>query len=94
MRNDLRTRYRAWMSDAARALLEKRRADVLAMLASCGVDPTDVPLWPEIWRDGDGVHIDRFMRTEDGRLRRDDFGFMVEESVIQPTVIPDWIAYG
>lgn len=94
MRNDLRTRYRAWISDAVRALLEKRRSDVLAMLASCDVDPKDVPKWPEIWRDEEGVHIDRFMRTEDGRIRRDDFGFMVEESVIQPTVIPDWIAYG
>lgn len=94
MRNDLRTRNRAWMADAVRALLEKRNADVLDMLASCGVSPTDVPRWPEIWRDEEGVHIDLFMRTEDGRLRRDDFGAMVEEGVIHPTVIPDWIAYG
>jgi hypothetical protein len=94
MRNDMRTMLRTEVSESVRALLEKRRKDVLAMLASCGVDPMAIPRWPEIWRDEEGIHIDRYMRTEDGRLRRDDFGFMVEESVIQPTVIPDWIAYG
>lgn len=89
----MRSRYRAWIADASRALLEKRRQDVVTMLTSCGVDPLDVPKWPEIWREEDGVHIDRFLRNEKGAIRRDDAGFMIEEAVITPAAIPDWIPF-
>lgn len=94
MRNDLRSRRRAAVAATALALLDSRRRDVLAMLASCEEDPKGIPLWPEIWRDEDGVHIDRFVRTEEGNIRLDETGPRVEEAVIRPTVIPDWIAYG
>lgn len=93
MRNDERTWHRAWVADVVRALLEKRRREVLAMLASCDVNPRDIPLWPEIWREEDGVHIDRYMRNEHGSIRKDDIGPMVEEAVISPAFVPDWIAY-
>lgn len=93
MRNDARARCRVWMASATQALLEKRRQDVLDMLISCDVDPGDIPRWPEVWREEDGVHIDRFMRDESGALRRDDIGFLIEEAVLTPAVIPDWIPF-
>lgn len=94
MRNDMRSERRARTAGAVLSLLEKRRRDVLTMLASCEVDPRDIPRWPEIWREEDGVHIDRYMRNEHGNIRRDDVGPMVEEAIISPAFVPDWIAYG
>jgi hypothetical protein len=94
MRNDLRSRRRAAVAAVALALLDSRRHDVLSMLASCEEDPKGIPLWPEIWRDEDGIHIDRFVRTDQGNIRLDGVGPQIEQAVIHPTVIPDWIAYG
>ena len=82
-----------WMATAALRLLERRRREAVAMLKSCGVDPHAVPLWPEIWREGSRVHLERFMFTQDGTLRRDDYGPMVEEFTIEPEDIPDWIPF-
>jgi len=94
MRLDPVTLHLARVADAAVRLLERRRQEVNAMLRSCGVDPRTVPLWPEIWREGDVVHIDRFMFDGRGRVRRDNRGVMVEECEICPDVIPDWIPFG
>lgn len=81
------------VADVTRALLEKRKQETLAMLESCGVDPRTIPLWPDIWREGRYVHLERFMYTESGQIRRDDYGVMIEEFAIEPEGIPGWIPF-
>lgn len=82
-----------WMATALQRLLMQRRGDIIEMLNSCGVDPYTIPLWPEIWREGQRVHLDRYMLTEGGGIRRGSFGPMVEEFVIEPDLIPSWIPF-
>lgn len=82
-----------WMATAAQRLLEKRKQETIEMLKSCGIEPRTVPLWPEIWREGPYVYLERFMFTEDGALRIDDYGPMIEEFAIEPERIPDWIPF-
>lgn len=89
----LMTHLHDQMADAARALLMKRQREAVQMLESCGIEPRTVPLWPEIWREGPYVYLERFMFTEDGRIRRDDYGPMVEEFSIEPDRVPDWIPF-
>lgn len=93
MRNDLRSRRRAHVAALAMSLLESRKQDVMEMLGSCGVSPQDVPLWPALWRDEGGVHIDRYVRNEEGNIRVEDGWPVIREEVIQPSVIPEWIAH-
>jgi len=87
------TLHLAWVADAAAKLLERRKQETVAMLKSCGVDPRTVPLWPDIWREGPYVYIERYMFTESGQIRRDDYGPMIEEFAIEPDVIPSWIPF-
>lgn len=82
------------MGKAARALLEKRRRETVAMLESCGVDPRDIPMDAYMSREGTRVRLERFVRhPETGNVifsvaemrdRRTEF-------VIEPKVIPQWI---
>jgi hypothetical protein len=82
------------MLEAAKALLLQRRQETIAMLESCGVDPRTVPLWPDIWREGPVVYVDRYMYDERSIPRRDDHEWMIEEFPIRPERIPDWIPSG
>jgi hypothetical protein len=94
VRNDLRTRYRARMADAAQALLDKRRAEAIVMLESCGVRPKDVPLDVDFWRIGPRVFLEQFVRDDETgniRVRKDRTGVMVEAFWIEPQTVPDWI---
>lgn len=93
MKLDPVTLHLAAVVDAAMKLLERRKQETIEMLKSCGVDPSTVPLWPEIWREGPYVYTERFMFDDNGRLRRDDYGPMIEEFAIEPEVIPDWIPF-
>jgi hypothetical protein len=84
----------ARVATVVQRLLDKRAREVIEMLESCGVQLGIIPLWPEIWREKDGVHVDRFMLTAEGCVRRDGHGPMIEEFVIQPDRVPDWIPFG
>jgi hypothetical protein len=94
MKLDPETLHLAWVADAVAKLLERRRGEANLMLESCGIDPRTVPLWPEIWREGSRVHLERFMYDERGRPRRDDHDWMFEEFTIEPDRIPHWIPFG
>lgn len=93
MKLDPVTLHLAHVADAVVKLMEQRRRESVTMLKSCGVDPATVPLWTDMWREGQQVHIERFMFDEGGRLRRDDHGLMIEEFTIEPDVVPDWIPF-
>lgn len=93
MRNDLRTRCRVGLMVATVALLEKRKAEAVVMLESCGLRPRDIPLWTDLRRDGPVVHLDRYVRDpESGNIRLKKPGVPeIEEITISPKVIPGWI---
>lgn len=81
------------MVEAALALLEKRKREVVVMLESCEVRPRDVPLWTELRREGAVVHLERYVRDpESGNIRLEKPGVPeIEEFAISPNVIPGWI---
>lgn len=93
MRNDLRTRLRAQVADAVRALHEERRVELVGILLDCGVDVHSIARHGSMWRDEEGLHLDRYLRTEDGRIRHEGDDPLTEEFVVRPEWIPDWVPF-
>jgi hypothetical protein len=94
MRNDARTRLRAQVSGLAWSLRERRRAEVVAMLKSCGIKAADVPLDTKLTREGDCVHLDLFARdSHTGNILRSQDGAAPETRrvAVHPSAIPRWI---
>lgn len=94
MRNDLRTRLRVQMGEAVRSLHEKRRLEMVDILRRSGVDVRSIPRDCDMWRDEEGLHLDRFTYTEDGKIRLDGGEPLIEEFTVKPDRIPDWIPFG
>lgn len=97
MRNDARSRLRAQLAESVLALWGQRRQEIVAMVRSCGLEPNQIPLGSQLWREGDRIHLDRFVcDPESGNVIFSEKlqGPLTEEFTIEPESIPHWIPSG